>query len=75
MFERGYKEGVSELHVVERALTAKISQHLRSFFGVDEAVQRSTWRFRALRKIVLDAVDTPPDANLCGFSKGRGLGV
>jgi hypothetical protein len=71
VFERGYKEGVSELHVVERALTAHIAQHLRSFFGVDEAVQRSARRLRALRNIELNSIGAPPDANLAAFRQAE----
>ena len=33
VFERGYKEGVSELHVVERAITAHLGKKAREFFG------------------------------------------
>lgn len=71
VFERGYKEGVSELHVVERALTAHIGQNLRSFFGVDEAVQRSARRLRSLRNIVLNSTPTLPNANLAAFRQAE----
>jgi hypothetical protein len=71
VFERGYKEGVSELHVVERALTAHIAQHLRTFFGVDEAVQRSARRLRDLRHIELKPTSASPDVNLAAFRQAE----
>jgi hypothetical protein len=67
VFERGYKEGVSELHVVERVLTSHIAQELRMFFGTDRDVIISTRRLRALRAIELKAVPTDPDPNLAAF--------
>jgi hypothetical protein len=67
VFERGYKEGVSELHVVERILTSHIAQELRQFFGTDRDVLNSTRRLRALRAIELRAVATEPDPNLAAF--------
>ncbi len=33
--ERGYAEGVSELHVVERAIAAKLADDVRTFFATD----------------------------------------
>lgn len=51
--ERGRKEGVSEMHVVERAITALLGQHIRQFFGSDKIVRSSTARLRALRDIPL----------------------
>ncbi len=66
VFERGYKEGVSELHVVERILTAQIGRDMRKFFGTDQGVLDSAFRIRALREISLSGVKTP-DENLARF--------
>lgn len=67
VFERGYKEGVSELHVVERILSSQISTHLRMFFGTDSEVQASTKLLRSLRAIELAAVSSSDDQNLAEF--------
>jgi hypothetical protein len=67
VFERGYTEGVSELHVVERILTSQIAHDVRLFFGKDEAVLKSAFRLRGLREIPLSAVGMKPDANLARF--------
>lgn len=67
VFERGYKEGVSELHVVERILTSQISQELRRFFGTDQDVLSSTKRLRTLRRIELSPREAKPDENLAAF--------
>ena len=48
VFERGFKEGVSELHVVERAITAHLGMKAREFFGVDRHIHASVQRLRAL---------------------------
>jgi hypothetical protein len=67
VFERGYKEGVSELHVVERILTSHIAQELRQFFGTDIDVLSNVRRLRALRAIQLKSVNVQPDPNLAAF--------
>ena len=67
VFERGYKEGVSELHVVERILSSQIAQKLRVFFGTDAAALDSVKRLRSLRAINLDAVTTEPNPSLAEF--------
>jgi hypothetical protein len=67
VFERGYKEGVSELHVVERVLTSHIAQELRKFFGTDRDVLGSARRLRVLRAIELKAIETEPDPHLAAF--------
>ncbi|KQT33658.1 hypothetical protein ASG29_06510 [Sphingomonas sp. Leaf412] len=54
VFERGFREGVSELHVVERALAAGQSQRLREFFATDETAIGAGRALRALRATVLD---------------------
>jgi len=71
VFERGFKEGVSELHVVERAVTAHISQHLRNFFGQDASVRQSIRNLRALREIKLTPVPMAPDPNLMAFREAE----
>lgn len=71
VFERGYKEGVSELHVVERAITAHLGKSARGFFGVDEGVQASAQRLRALRAIPLDTTTTAPDPHLLAFREAE----
>jgi hypothetical protein len=71
VFERGYKEGVSELHVVERAITAHLGKQTRKFFGIDEGVHISAKRLRALRSIALKPVDAVADANLVAFREAE----
>ncbi|WP_127966035.1 hypothetical protein [Agrobacterium sp. RS6] len=71
VFERGYKEGVSELHVVERAITAHLGKQAREFFGVDEGVQASAKRLRALRSIALKPIPAAPDPNLAAFREAE----
>lgn len=71
VFERGYKEGVSELHVVERALTAHFGQQAREFFGVDEQVLESARRLRALRGIELLQTEHDPDPHLAAFREAE----
>lgn len=68
--ERGYREGVSELHVVERALTAHIGHRLRQLFASEEAVRDSTMRLRSLRGVALtDAGPTVAHENLEAFRR------
>jgi hypothetical protein len=69
--ERGYKEGVSELHVVERAITAHIGKEARGFFGVDEQVLASAQRLRALRAIPLDVAVTSTEPHLEAFREAE----
>ena len=71
VFERGYKEGVSELHVVERIITAQLGQDMRMFFGTDEAALRSIYRLRDLRDIPLRMNGVVPDENLARFRKAE----
>jgi hypothetical protein len=52
---RAHAEGVSELHVVERALTASMSESFRHLFSVDTATRRNEQRLRSLRSIPLGA--------------------
>jgi hypothetical protein len=67
VFDRGYKEGVSDLHVVERILTAHISQEIRKFFGTDKDVSNSLRRLRALRSIKLQYDPGTPNEKLSEF--------
>jgi hypothetical protein len=71
VFERGYKEGVSELHVVERAITAHLGKEARGFFGTDDQVLASAQRLRALRSIPLDIVVTAPEPHLEAFREAE----
>lgn len=50
---RAHQEGVSELHVVERAITAEVSQRVRQMFATNGAVLASTARLRSLRSVSL----------------------
>jgi hypothetical protein len=72
VFEQGYKEGVSELHVVERAITAHLGKETRGFFGVEEKVRTSAQRLRALRAIPrLDTTTTTPEPHLAAFRQAE----
>lgn len=71
VFERGYKEGVSELHVVERAITAHLGKEARAFFGGDEQVQDSVQRLRALRTIPLQKPASDPEPYLAAFREAE----
>lgn len=70
VYERGYKEGVSELHVVERAITAHIGQEARGAFG-DAQAQASLRRLRALRAIQLQSGAAGPDDHLASFREAE----
>ncbi|MDR7093605.1 hypothetical protein [Hydrogenophaga laconesensis] len=50
---RAYAEGVSELHVVERALTASMSESFRHMFSVDQDTRENERRLRSLRGVPL----------------------
>lgn len=54
---RAYSEGVSELHVVERALTASMSESFRRLFSVDADTRENERRLRSLRGVPL-GIDT-----------------
>lgn len=71
VFERGYKEGVSELHVVERAITAHLGKEARAFFGGDDQVQASVQRLRALRAIPLHKPASEHEPNLAAFREAE----
>ncbi|MEE7492283.1 hypothetical protein [Methylobacterium oryzae] len=69
--ERGYQEGVSELHVIERALTARMSQQIRTMFGHDPQVRLSIDRLRNLRAVPLRHISDAPDPDLTAFRKAE----
>jgi hypothetical protein len=71
VFERGYKEGVSELHIVERILTAQLGRDMRMFFGADKGALDSIFRIRALREISLVGSRKVPDENLARFREAE----
>lgn len=55
---RAFAEGVSELHVVERALTASMSESFRHLFSVDPDTRENERRLRSLHHVPLD-IDVP----------------
>jgi len=59
--QRAYAEGVSELHVVERALTASISESIRTLFATDLGALKSARRLRSLRNVPLTAIPSSID--------------
>lgn len=67
VIERGRKEGVSELHVVERAVSVTMAQRIRDIFAKSPSVQKSTERLRALRGIPLNASSSPIHKSLHDF--------
>ena len=69
--DRAYREGVSELHVIERALTGFISQQIRMMFGTDDAVLKASERLRDLREIPLVATGSVAGPELAAFSKAE----
>jgi hypothetical protein len=64
---KGYTEGLSELHVVERALSAQIGHSLREVFAADGVAQESTTRLRRLREVSLKTDATQAHPNLAKF--------
>ncbi len=65
--EKGYREGVSELHVLERALTAQISASLRETLASDDIAVQHTARLRALRAVELNLPADGVHKNLEAF--------
>jgi len=61
---RAYAEGVSELHVVERALTASMSESFRRMFSVDPDTRENERRLRSLRGVPLGIDATIHHKNL-----------
>jgi len=70
VFEQGYKEGVSELHVVERAIVAHIGKRTREAFATDRA-WASTRRLRSLRSIDLGTDTLVPNEHLTAFREAE----
>lgn len=69
--DKGYREGVSELHVVERALTAHMARDIRHLFGTDEALIGSAERMRRMYGIKLRSFDMTPEENLEKFRRAE----
>lgn len=67
VISRAHAEGVSELHVVERALTASMSQSFRHMFSVNSATRENERRLRLLRDIPLGIDVTTYHKNLENF--------
>jgi len=66
---RAHHEGVSELHVVERAITAEVSQRVREMFAINEGVLASTARLRSLRAVDLGDAPVKAHPNLDEFRR------
>src|SRR3990167_3229208 len=69
VIDRAYAEGVSELHVVERALTASMSESFRRLFSVDADTRENERRLRLLRDVPLDIDATVHHKKLETFRK------
>lgn len=54
VYDRGRAEGVSELSVVEQALTAGASSEMRAFFATDAVIHDAVHSLRALQAVTLD---------------------
>nr|WP_313124584.1 hypothetical protein [Stenotrophomonas geniculata] len=68
--QRAYDEGVSELHVVERALSAKIADGLRTTFMKDSRVLEHVRRIRDLQPVELKpTLIGPPHSSLEKFRR------
>jgi hypothetical protein len=68
--DKGYDEGLSELSVVERAVTAQMAAEIRKVFAASRVAQESAIRMRNLRSIDLK-VPTPEtvEASLSFFRR------
>lgn len=69
--EKAYTEGVSETHVIERAVTARLSQGIRELFGSDVKAQAVARNLRRLRGIPLAASTMEPDKRLAAFHEAE----
>lgn len=68
--QRAYDEGVSELHVVERALSAKLADGLRTIFMNDSNVLGHVRRIRDLQPVELKPdLMGPPHSSLEKFRR------
>lgn len=65
--DQAYREGVSEMHVIERALTAHMSQSIRTLFGTAPEVLAAAQRLRDLRAIPLKGIIDQADPRLAKF--------
>ena len=65
--EVGYLEGLSELHVIERALTAHMAFDIRQLFGSNGRIRASNERVRHLRDIRLPLANGLVDDDLIHF--------
>lgn len=70
MVRRSFDEGVSELHVVERALTSHVGAALRSLFA-EPYTQADMRRLRALRSVELPAVASATSEALEQFRRNE----
>jgi hypothetical protein len=64
---RGLQEGVSELHVIERALTSTASAKVRNWLATDDAVQQCAISLRKWSAIETDAIEPPHDNLIAMF--------
>ena len=64
---KAYREGVSETHVIERAVTAHLSKGLRTLFATNARARQVAQRLRTLRSIPLVGGDEVPDNRLADF--------
>lgn len=64
VFERGALEGISVMHVVERAVASVTSERMRRFFAVDPAVRAAVRKLRALGSTKLDVEPAIPAEEL-----------
>jgi hypothetical protein len=69
--EKAYTEGVSETHVIERAVTARLSQSIRELFASDDRAQAVARNLRRLRGIPLAATKIEPDKRLAAFHEAE----
>ncbi len=65
--EVGFLEGLSELHIIERALTAHMASDIRDVFGRSGRIRASNQRVRHLRDVELPSADGPDDEDLIHF--------
>jgi hypothetical protein len=71
VFDPGYIEGVSELHVVQRILSAQMGQDIRAFFGTDSDALQSSFKIRELRAIPLKRAVAGPNDSLSKFRQAE----
>ena len=69
--ERAYVEGLSELHVVERALSAHMSKSLRHLFGTNKEIKRRADVMRRLRDVPLETQEWSANPILEAFQQAE----